>query len=426
MTYENALLYIQDTLKFGSKPGLERIGKLLSLIGNPQDFLRIVHVAGTNGKGSTANAIAAALIQSGCKTGLYISPFVSDFCERIQINGKQITHDDLAAEVEHIMPLVEEAARTGEHPTEFEIITALAFDYFKKQGCGAVVLEVGLGGRFDATNIIKKPLVSVITSISYDHTDILGDTLEKIAFEKCGIVKNGGVTVTSPGQSAQALEVIMSTCAEHSNRLIIPNLASVKILNEGLDGTDIEYGDLSLHIPLAGRHQIANFTTAIEAVKALRGLGLNVSDDKISAGMAKVSFPARLEVLHLSPLVLLDGAHNPSGATVLADAISRYAIKKPVIIMGMLADKDYEVAVGTLAPLAYAFIAIMPDSPRALDPRKTADVAAKYCSNTSFYEDYEKAFRCAMELSPGAPVIVCGSLYLAGPMRKIILKYFNK
>jgi dihydrofolate synthase/folylpolyglutamate synthase len=426
MTYEDALLYIQGTLRFGLKPGLERIEKLLSLMGNPQDFLSIVHVAGTNGKGSTSNAIAAALKQSGCKTGLYISPFVSDFCERIQIDGNQITHDDLAAEVEQIKPLVEQATCEGEHPTEFEIITALAFNYFKKQGCGAVVLEVGLGGRFDATNIIKKPLVSVITSISYDHTDILGDTLEKIAFEKCGIIKNDGVTVTSPGQSAPALEVIMSTCAERSNRLIIPNLAAVKILNEGLDGTDIEYGDLSLHIPLVGRHQIANFTTAIEAVKALSALGINVSDTDISAGMAKVKFPARLEVLHSSPLVLLDGAHNPSGALALADSISRYSHEKPVIIMGMLADKDYETAVGTLAPLAKAVVAIRPDSPRALTPQKLAEVAARYCGNTSFYENYEEAFKGAMDLSAGAPVIVCGSLYLAGSMRKIILQYFNK
>ncbi len=285
---------------------------------------------------------------------------------------------------------------------------------------------MGLGGRFDATNVIKKPLVSVITSISYDHTDILGDTLAKIAFEKCGIIKEGGVTVTSPGQSVSALEVIMSSCTLRQNRLIIPNLSAVKILKEGLDGTDIEYGGLKLHISLIGRHQIANFITAVEVVKTLREQGINVSDDDISKGMAKVFFTARLEKLHEAPLVLLDGAHNPSGAAVLADAISRYIKEKPVIIMGMLADKDYKTAVATLAPLACAFIAVKPDNPRALEARILAETAASYCGKTSYYEDFEEAFKSAMWLAKGVPVIVCGSLYLAGNMKKIILHYFNK
>lgn len=426
MTYNDALTYIHNTEKFGSKPGLERIGKLLELLGNPQNSLKFVHVAGTNGKGSTSNAIAAALAQSGLKTGLYTSPYVIDFRERIQIDGNYISQEGFAAEVEHVKPFVEKAAQSGEQPTEFEIITALAFDYYKKCGCDVVVLEVGLGGRFDATNIIKKPLVSVITSISYDHTAILGDTLDKIAFEKSGIIKDSGITVASPGQSCEALEVIMKACATRANNLIIPNLNAVKILKEGIDGTDIQYGDAVLHIPLIGRHQISNFITAYEVLLALRRQGYVVSGEDIKKGMANVRFPARMEILNKAPLVILDGAHNPSGAGTLAESIKRYLIEKPVLIMGMLADKNYKKAIGTLAPLAKAFIAIRPDSPRALDPGITAQTAADYCEDTAFFEDYEEAFKSALEKSENSPVVICGSLYLAGTMRNIVLQYFKK
>lgn len=426
MTYDDALKYISNTLRFGSKPGLDRVKSLLDLMGNPQDSLKFVHIAGTNGKGSTANAIAGALTQSGVKTGLYISPYVTEFCERIQIDGRKIAHDELAAEVGYISSFVDESGQNGEHPTEFEIITALAFDYFKRHGCDVVVLEVGLGGRFDATNIIKRPLVSVITSISLDHTEILGDTISKIAFEKCGIIKDGGITVTTPSQQPEALEEIMRTCAKRQNKLVIPSLSSVKIAREGIDGTDIDYGGARLHIPLAGRHQISNFITAYEAVKALSGQGIAISEDDIPLGMAKVRFPARMEVLNRSPLVLLDGAHNPAGALALADAVRRYVNEKPVLVMGMLADKDYETAIATLAPLAKAFVAVRPDSPRALEPCETARAAEKYCDRVSFCDGYPEAFSRALEFSHGAPIVVCGSLYLAGGMRRIIMQYFGQ
>lgn len=426
MTCKDAIAYIHNTLKFSSKPGLGRIGKLLELLGNPQNSLKFIHVAGTNGKGSTSNAVAAALTQSGFKTGLYTSPYVINFRERIQIDGNYISEEELAAEVEYVQPFVEKTAKEFEQPTEFEIITALAFDYYKKRGCDAVVLEVGLGGRFDATNIIKKPFVSVITSISYDHTAILGDTLDKIAFEKCGIIKNGGVTVASPGEPTEALEVIMRTCALKSNELIMPNLSAAKIMKEGIDGTDIMYGDAKLHIPLIGRHQISNFLTAYETLLALRRQGFAVSGEDIEKGMANVRFPARMEILSSAPLVILDGAHNPAGADTLAESIKRYIKEKPVLIMGMLADKNYKKAIGTLAPLAKAFIAVRPDSPRALDPEITARTAAQFCKDTAFFEDYKKAFETAIEKSGDSPVIICGSLYLAGVMRSVVLQYFKK
>lgn len=423
MTYDCAVKYIEETLRFGSKPGLRRIRNLLDSIGNPQDDLRYVHVAGTNGKGSVSKAVSSVLTKSGFKTGLFISPYVTDFCERIQIDGKSISHSDLADEVEYLKNFIE---KLDDNPTEFEIITALAFDYFKKQNCDIVVLEVGLGGRFDATNIIKKPLVSVITSISYDHMNVLGDTLPKIAYEKCGIIKYGGITVSAPNQHPEVLETIMSSCAERNNTLILPNLSSVKIIGEGIDGTDINYGGTDIHIPLPGRHQIANFITAFETLKALSRQGISISNDKIAEGMASVRFPARIEILNRSPLVVVDGAHNENGADALADYIDRYLEEKPVIVIGMLRDKEYEKAAAKLAPLAKSVITVKPDNPRALNQNELAVVIKKYCRETIVCDDHSLAFKKAVELSGGSPIIICGSLYLASTMRKIVLQYFDK
>ena len=428
MTYTQALEYIHSTLKFGSKPGLECIGRLLELMGNPQDSLRFVHVAGTSGKGSTSAATAAVLKTAGYKTGLYISPYIEDFCERIQVNGEMISHDELAAAVEAIIPFAQSIGELYEHPTEFEIITALAFDYFKKTKCDVVVLEVGLGGRLDATNIIKTPLVSVITSISYDHVEILGNTLEKIAYEKCGIIKRGSVTVSSPSQDTGALSVIMESCARCENTLIIPNLSSVNILSEGIEGTSIVYGQIKLFIPLCGRHQINNFLTAYEVLVALRErFYFNITNEIITSGMAAVHFPARIEVLNNSPLVIVDGAHNPAKLSALAQTINRFIkCRKITVIMGILSDKDIETSIALIAPYANNFIALEPESPRALAATKTAKVAMLYCKNVVVGQNYTQALEKALEAAGNdGAVIICGSFYLAGPMRKLALEKFK-
>ncbi|ADU27027.1 bifunctional folylpolyglutamate synthase/dihydrofolate synthase [Ethanoligenens harbinense] len=426
MTYEEALAYIHSTLRFGIQPGLSRIARLLGRIGNPQEHLRFVHVAGTNGKGSTSAAIAAALRKAGLRTGLYISPYIEDFRERIQINGRYIAPGELAAELARLLPFLNESE--GEHPTEFELITALAFAYFARQACDVAVLEVGLGGRFDATNVIPTPLISVITAISLDHTAVLGDTLGQIAFEKCGIIKPGGVTVTSPGQAPEALETITRICAERGNPLHIPQIEKVQIQQEGIDGTSLLYGGQPLSVPLCGRHQIANFLTAYEALRLLPSRGLDISLQNAAAGMADVRFPARLERLHDKPLVLLDGAHNAAGTAALADAVRRYLPGRPVTtVMGMLADKDYAAGVGNIAPLSARFIAVRPDSPRALDPRETARTASAFCANTVFFDDLGDAFADALAHTGAEGVLlICGSLYLAGPMRRLVRGHFSK
>lgn len=425
MTYEEALVYIHSTLRFGIQPGLSRITRLLARMGDPQTRLRFVHVAGTNGKGSTSAAIAAALRGTGLRTGLYISPFIEDFRERIQIDGRYIKPGELAEELERLLPFLDE--NEGEHPTEFELITALAFAYFARHACDVVVLEVGLGGRFDATNVIPTPLVSVITSISLDHTAILGDTLEQIAFEKCGIIKPGGVTVTSPGQAPEALAVIARICAERGNPLHIPQMEKAEIRRESIDGTNLLYDGTPLTIPLCGRHQIANFLTAFEALRVLPKRGLEFSLQKAAAGMANVRFPARLERLHEKPLVLLDGAHNPAGTAALADAIRRFLPDRSVTtVMGMLADKDYATGIGNIAPLSARFIAVRPESPRALDPRETARAAAVFCADTVFFDDLEDAFADALaHTGADGVLLICGSLYLAGPMRRLVRGHFN-
>lgn len=430
MNYQQALEYINGFMRFGSKLGLDRIRMLLREMGEPQKKLKFVHVAGTNGKGSTCTAIASVLTKAGYRTGLYTSPYVLEFRERIRINGEMIPEQKLIRAVERIQPSVKKLNDSGEVLTEFEIITALAFDYFVQSGCDVVVLEVGLGGRFDATNVIEKPLVSVITSISYDHVEILGDTLQKIAFEKCGIIKDSVPVVTYPLQEPEALAEIMSNCAIHGSTLIMPSYNAVQVLGESIEGTQIEYKNTQFYIPLAGRHQIANFITAYEAIEVLRtSCGFAIDEEQMKDGFSSVSFVARMEKLHGGPLVLLDGAHNLSGVTSLTDSIERYLKgRRLVVIMGMLKDKDYSHAIAKVSAYADLFIAVSPASPRALPAEAAVEAAAgaAKCDSYAAFDDYAKAFSYAAQNAGAEDVIlICGSLYLAGPMRKVVMDYYS-
>ena len=297
MTYEESLQYIHSLLRFGMKPGLERIDGLLRRMGSPHDKLRCIHVAGTNGKGSVCAMLSEILQCAGYRTGLTISPYITDFCERMQVNSTPISHEELAGQVEKLKPLLEEISREGEPVTEFEAVTALAFQWFYEQKCDVVVLETGLGGRFDATNVIQKPLCSVITSIGMDHTDILGDSYRQIAFEKCGIIKPDGITVSYPEQEQEALGEIMRIAAQRRNTLCMGNAAALEVKRMTVEGSDVVYGRLPLHIPLAGAHQHNNAITAVETAWALNGAGLSIHDGDIQKGIAQVCWPARFEVL---------------------------------------------------------------------------------------------------------------------------------
>lgn len=422
MTYEQALDFIHGIQRFGSKPGLRRVTELLGRMGNPQDRLKFIHVAGTNGKGSTCTMLSYILTEAGYKTGLYISPFVLDFCERIQLNNRMIAREELVRSTASVKAHWDEMNAAGEPPTEFEVLVAVAMDYFVRQNCDVVVLEVGMGGRFDATNVIQKPLCSVITSVSIDHTEYLGDTLAEIAFEKCGIIKPGGLTVSYPRQAPEALEVIMRQCAEKENRLLMAS--SAEVLRSDIFGSDIRYGGMDYHIPLGGEHQVYNALTVLETVKALGLSGMVVPPEVVAAGIAKTRFPSRLEILGRAPLILLDGAHNLSGAQALAQALRSLADRKIRAVIGVLADKDVDGILAEIAPLCRSVTCVKPDNSRAMAAEELARRAARYCGEVSSADSAERAFLRARGLcAPEDVLLVCGSLYLAAELRPIIYKH---
>ena len=425
MTYSECLTFIHSLDRFGSVPGLERISELLNLLGNPQEKLRFIHVAGTNGKGSVTMYCASVLKKAGYRVGTYISPFVVDFRERIQLCGEYISEGDLCDVIREIMPHYENMKSRGLQITEFELITAAAFLYFSKKECDVVCLEVGLGGRFDATNVISSPIVSVIVSISFDHVNILGDSLEKIAFEKCGIIKPTRPVVTYPEQDEDVLAVIMEQCAVKGCRLTVPNFNSVQILSDELFDTRFVYDGFEISPRLLGTHQIKNAITAIEALKIVRGAGFSITDEDISSGISDTVFPARMEILSKNPLIIVDGAHNLAGAQVLSDSLKKLP-KKPIIIMGMLADKDFESVVELIAPLGSEFVAVTPNNPRKLDCKKLCKVAMSYAKSV-YFDEYADAVKYGIErLEKDQALVVCGSLYLASDMRNVLNTFLER
>ena len=425
MNCMQAIEYIHSLEKFGIKPGLERIKALCEILGNPQDKLKIIHVAGTNGKGSTSTMISQILIKNGYNTGLYISPYVTDFRERIQFNGNMIEHSELAECVEKVKAAVETLLEKGEQTTEFEALTATAFVYFEKKKCDFVVLEVGLGGRFDATNIIKAPFVSVIASISLDHTAILGDTVEKIAFEKCGIIKFGAETVVYPLQQPEAMKVIEETCNQRMNTLCVPDISKLEIGEELIEGTKAKYDGIEFLLPLAGKHMIYNAVTAIEAIRSLKRFGIDVSKDTIASGIASSVMPARMELIRKKPVIILDGGHNEGCANALAEYIRKHlADKRIIMVSSMMADKDYLSYMRVVAPFANVFVATKADVPRALSSDELCEVAKEFCADCHSIADPFKAITAAANITENEDaLIICGSFYLAGEVRDSLLNF---
>jgi dihydrofolate synthase / folylpolyglutamate synthase len=414
----DAISFINSSKQYGSRLGLERITRLCHLIGDPQDKLGIVHIAGTNGKGSTSAMVASILSAVGYKTGLYTSPYIEDVCECMQIGQRHITSAEFAATAAVIREKAEPMTLEGDPATEFELETAIAFLWFAQSGCKLAVIETGLGGRLDATNVIGGPLVSVITSISMDHMQLLGDTIEKIATEKCGIIKPNGVTVSYPLQCADAYNVISAFAAKQNNVLLTPDATKIIEVGAGLDGTDIIYRGIPLHIPLIGRQQIYNAVTAVETALELREhSGLAITDDNITDGIGLVKMPLRQELFCRRPIVLLDGAHNPDGLEALADTIKTHLNgRRLAVVMGMLADKEYEKSISLIAPLCSRFIAALPSSRRALASDAAALVAGGYSADVSANDNLTEALAEAIRFAgPDGAVVVCGSLYLAAP-----------
>ncbi|QAT50131.1 bifunctional folylpolyglutamate synthase/dihydrofolate synthase [Caproiciproducens sp. NJN-50] len=427
MTYEEAVRKIESLQQFGSRPGLERIRGLMGRLGNPQDGLRFVHVAGTNGKGTTCALLASVLCRAGYRTGLYLSPHLSDFRERMQIDGEMISHSDLASLAGRVFPEIEEMESQGEMITEFEAVTAMAFLWYADKACDLVVLEVGLGGRLDATNVIQKPLVSVITSISLDHTKILGDTVEQIALEKCGIIKEGGVTVSYPDQKPGAAETIRRTSMERHNRLVETAVSGVRELSTDLFGTELSWNGIRLHLPFLGEHQVKNAVTALAVLDVLRNSGYSIPEEAVKQGFSEAVFPARFEVLSRSPLVILDGAHNPDGTAALASAVRQYLPGRGLIaVMGMLKDKDVDAALKNLSGLFSYVITTEPSSPRAMSAHELAERWRRLGIPAEPAAGQDEALRMAHgRLSSNGALLICGSLYLAGAVRSHALKLWS-
>lgn len=381
MTYRDAIEFLSALRVFGQQLGLDTMRDLLARMGNPHEHLRFLHIAGTNGKGSAAAMCQAVLTTAGYRSGLYTSPHLISFCERIQMDGRQIAEADLARILGEMRPLLDAAPR---HPTLFEVATAIALQYFHEQQTDVVVLEAGLGGRLDATNVVT-PLVSIITNIGFDHTQYLGDTLAKIAAEKAGIIKPGIPVVTAA--HGEALDVIRRVCAEQN--------APLTVVTNGINRT-----------PLVGAHQAMNCAVA-EA--ALRASGLKITDRQMRDGLARTRWPGRFDIVRRDPLLILDGAHNPHGAQALADTVREQLTGKELaLILGILRDKDYQSVCRILAPLAKRVFCV----PVASERSATAEEIARACqpAKTEICTHVAEA----LEKTCGQDVLVAGSLYLVG------------
>ncbi len=425
MTYQEALDKIHSLNKFGSRPGLDRVKRLLSDMGNPQDEVKYIHVAGTNGKGSVCAVISSVLKSAGYKTGLFISPFITDFCERIQINSTPIPHDKLSELTEYVFSFVDKLNKEDIIITEFEFVTAVCFEYFKREKVDLAVLETGLGGLLDCTNVIKQNLCSVITSVSLDHTDILGETIEEIAEQKCGIIKDTCPVISSE-QVESAARVIKNSAIRHHSPLLFSTDIKVNTLTESIDGTTLEFNGLALELSLIGEHQVKNARTALAALAVLsKDAGIKISEKAMQEGFENAVNPARFEVLKKEPLIILDGAHNSDGMLAFAKAVKKYTPnKKRVLLMGMLGDKDSLTSSRYIEGLFGSAFTVPVSNPRTRSAEDMAQILRNHIEDVTPcltpFEGLDKALKKAKE--ENAALIICGSLYLAGEIRPYILK----
>lgn len=418
MTFQQTLDYMLTPGGPKTRLGLERITQLMARLDNPQKGMHFVHVAGTNGKGSVCAMLASVLTCAGYTTGLYTSPHLFRVNERMKINGTDISDQELIALAEQVKPVTD---RMEDEPTEFERITAMALLWFRQRGCDVVVLEVGLGGRLDSTNVIDTPDAAVITNIALEHTQLLGDTVEKIAREKAGIIK-AHAPVTLYGQSKAVEQTVAAVCQEKSCELWISAPDQVQVEQADLYSQRISYRTRrGLELPLLGHYQACNMALVLETVELLnRTRGYHISDEAIRAGLMAVTWPGRLEVLHRAPTVLVDGAHNPDGVRQLAAAIAQYLPgRKVTFVMGVMADKEYVQMAGLMAPYAREFITVAPDYHRALDAQSLQQ---------TIQEQLHIPARCGGSVCQGLElaltncteedtIVIFGSLYQVGEVR---------
>lgn len=430
MDYLQSRDYLNGLSAKGSVLGLSRMSALLELLGNPQNELKFIHISGTNGKGSVLAYLSTILTGAGYRTGRYISPTLFSYRERIQVDEKVIEKDSLAVHVTAIAEAIEKMQAKGEDtPTLFEAETAMAFLYFKEKQCDIAVLETGLGGTQDATNVINTPVLEIITSISMDHTTILGDTLEKIAAEKAGIIKPDTIVV-SAAQQPEAEKVITETCRERNCTCQIVSLSDISDIFCGYERQSFSYRSWNnAVISLAGSYQIQNAALALEAVSALRKIGFSLSDRQVYDGLLNTRWRGRFTVIQKNPVVIMDGAHNPAAAKELQRSLKLYFQgKKLYYIFGIFQDKDYQKVIELTAPLAEHIITIETrDNPRAMAAKALAEAVAAVNSSVEAADSIQQAVSKTMALAEQEDaVIIFGSLSFLGEAEKAVMDYRSR
>lgn len=422
MDANESIAYIESCAFSETRLGLDRTRELLRRLGDPQKTLKFIHVAGTNGKGSACAMLASILRAAGYRTGLYTSPYISRFTERMQIDGAEISDDRLAGITGEVRPA---ADVMHDHPSQFELVTAVAMRFFAEARCDIVVLEVGLGGEKDSTNVIDCPEAAVIMNIGLEHTEYLGDTLEKIAFAKAGIIKPGCTAVCYRG-APEVERVFEKACAERHAELVKADFGSMRPLTRDLFGQIFSWRDYDgLRLSLLGEHQLKNATVVLETIAVLRKRGWKISEAAVRAGLSGTVWPARFEILNRAPLVIVDGAHNPQCAEALAETLTEYLSgSRLIILIGVLADKAYPQMLSFLIPFAARFICVAPDSPRALPAEKLAEFLAAAGAYATAADSIQGGVAEAVDT--GEPVLACGSLYMAGRVRDIYVDVYRK
>ena len=413
MTLDEALRYIHEVCWKGTIPGLERIQALLDAMGNPERKCKFVHVTGTNGKGSTCAMVASILRKAGYKTGLYTSPYLIRFNERIQINGEQISDADICELTEYVKPFAESIF---ERPTEFEMVTAIGFEYFVRHKCDIVVCEVGMGGEFDATNVIPAPEAAVICNIGLDHTEVLGDTLEKIAGAKAGTIKPGcDAVLYRERPSVEA--VFEERCKALNAPLHKADFDSLHLLSHSLEGQVFDWERFhALRLPLLGEHQLHNAAVALTTARVLQKRGWKITDEQIREGIESVRWPGRFELMRKDPMFIIDGGHNPQCIEALVKNIRDYLPGRELTVLtGVLGDKDFHCMYRDVAQYAKEFITITPANARALTAEKLADYLRQFGKPVTACDVVADGVRLAIEHAGKDGVVLCyGSLYMIG------------
>ncbi|MBR3276591.1 MAG: bifunctional folylpolyglutamate synthase/dihydrofolate synthase [Eubacterium sp.] len=422
MSIEAALEYMQTAWQ-GSKLGLERTVRLLDALGNPQDKLKFVHVTGTNGKGSISAMIESVLRKSGYKTGLFTSPAITRFNERIRINGEDIPDGDVEYLVDKMKPIAD--AMNDDTPTEFEVVTAMAMQYFYEQKVDIAILEVGMGGRGDSTNVIRTPEAAVFAAVGLDHTEFLGDTIQDIAREKSGIIKESTSVVSYP-QKEEVTEVLLEACAKTYSILYEVKEEDVVVKHCDLTGCTFDFKEMKdMFVPLCGTYQPYNAAVAITAAKALAAKGWKITEESIREGIANVRWLGRFEVMRREPPVILDGSHNPHGISATVKTLKeQFGDRKVIFVTGVMADKDVHGIYESLVPLAKEFHAVTPHNVRSMAAKDLAALLTGLGSTAYSHDSIEDGIRQALENAGDSfPVVAIGSLYFSNDIRTALKKY---